>query len=201
MTNFSHMTRVRWAIGLGLILGAGSVVAEPTAKSADEVAKELSNPAGSLASLAFNLQYQNYKGDLPGADDQDTWSMLFQPVLPFPVGDKGRRIIFRPEFPVLFDQPVFDTGKGDFKDSDLSLGDIVFDLVYAGTKMRTKKDGFLWGVGAAGTLPTATDRTWPASSGASGRSCSAASCASGASSACWSIISGTSVAGTIPVTM
>jgi hypothetical protein len=145
------------SIGLGLILGSGPAWAEPAAKSADEIAKELANPAGSLASLNFNLQYQTYRGDLPDADDQDSWSMIFQPVLPFPVGDQGRRVIFRPAVPLLFNQPVFDGDKGGFDDADTSLGDITFDLVYAGTEMKTKKDGYLWGVGAAGTLPTATD--------------------------------------------
>jgi hypothetical protein len=83
--------------------------------------------------------------------------MIFQPSLPFPVGDKGCRVIFRPAVPLLFDQPVFDAEQSGFDDANLALGDITFDLVYAGTEMKDKKDGLLWGVGAAGTLPTATD--------------------------------------------
>ena len=126
-------------------------------KSADQVAKELSNPAGSLASLSNNLVYQTYKGDLPDADDQDAWSYQFQPVLPFPVGDKGRKFIFRPLISVLFDQPTFDTGDGSFDDLDSNLGDTSFDLVYAGNTMKDAHDGYLWGMGAAGTLPTATN--------------------------------------------
>jgi hypothetical protein len=79
--------------------------------------------------------------------------------------------------PVPLNQPVFDDelGKGDpikvgggshttyvipgigeFEEGDINLGDISFDLVYAGTEMQDKHDGFLWGIGAAGTLPTAT---------------------------------------------
>lgn len=135
---------------------AMTLAAEP-AKSADEIAKELANPAGSLASLNFNLQYQTFKGDLPDASDQDSWSLIFQPTLPFPVGDKGRRVIFRPAVPVLFDQPLFNPRKDGFDKADTNLGDIGFDLVYAGTEMKDKKNGHLWGVGAAGTLPTATD--------------------------------------------
>lgn len=145
------------AVSLALVLGSGVALADEPAKSADEVAKELSNPAGSLASLNFNFQYETFKGDLPGADDQDSWSMIFQPSLPFPVGDKGRNVLFRPAFPVLFDQPVFKADKGAFDNANFALGDIGFDLVYAGNEMKTKKEGFLWGVGAAGTLPTATD--------------------------------------------
>ena len=148
------------ALSLALAMGPALTNAEP-AKSADEIAKELSNPAGSLASLNFNLQYQTFKGDLPGAGDQDSWSLIFQPVLPFPVGNKGRRVIFRPAVPLLFDQPIVSAGKlhadkPGFDRADPALGDITFDLVYAGTEMRNKQNGFLWGVGLAGTLPTAT---------------------------------------------
>jgi len=126
-------------------------------KSADEIAKELSNPAGALASLFTSLEYTTYKGDLPDADDQDSWAFSFQPVLPFPVGDKGRRIIFRPLIGLPFNQPVFDIKKGKFDDADPNLKDITFDLVYAGTEMKDKHNGYLWGIGMAGTLPTATD--------------------------------------------
>ena len=70
------------------------------------------------------------------------------------MGDKGRKFIFRPLFSLEFDQPVFD---GDFDSADPNLGDTSFDLVYAGTEMTSKNDGFLWGIGLAGTVPTATD--------------------------------------------
>lgn len=126
-------------------------------KSADDVAKELSNPAGSLASLNFNLEYTDYKGDLPNADDQNRTALTFQPTLPFPLCDNGRKIIFRPLFTMPFDQPIFNTTKGDFDSADLSLADTTFDLVYAGTTMRDKHNGYLWGAGLAGTLPTATE--------------------------------------------
>ena len=76
--------------------------------SADETAKALANPAGSLANLANNLTYRTFKGDLPGAGDQTALTYTFQPVLPFPVGDKGRNIIVRPAFTLSFDQPIFD---------------------------------------------------------------------------------------------
>ena len=145
------------ALGLALAMGSALTNAGEPAKSADAIAKELSNPAGSLASLNFNLQYQTFKGDLPGAGDQDSWSLIFQPTLPFPVGNKGRRVIFRPAVPVLFDQPIFNAETLDFDRADAALGDITFDLVYAGTDMVDKHNGYLWGIGAAGTFPTATD--------------------------------------------
>lgn len=150
------------ALVMGAIMASGIVLADEKkaaheGKSSDEVAKELSNPAGSLASLFFNLEYTEYTGDLPGADDQDKWELTFQPVLPFPVGGKGRKIIFRPLVPLPFDQPLFNPENGKFEDASVNLGDITFDLVYAGTDMKDKHDGILWGVGVGGTLPTATD--------------------------------------------
>ena len=141
---------------LGLIVSPGEAPADEK-KSVDEIAKELSNPAGSLASLNFNLQYTEFTGDLPGSDDQKSTALIFQPVLPFPVGDKGRRIIFRPAISLPFDQPAFNANKSDFESAGFNLADITFDLVYASTNMKTKHEGFLWGVGMAGTFPTATD--------------------------------------------
>lgn len=140
---------------LSLLVGVQGVLAAE--KSIDAAAKELANPAGTLSSLNFNIQYNEYSGDLPHSDDQDSTSLVFQPVLPFPVGDKGRNILFRPAVPLLFDQPIFDAKKADFDDLDFNMGDISFDLVYAGTDMKDKHNGFLWGFGIAGTFPTATD--------------------------------------------
>ncbi|MDX2417344.1 MAG: hypothetical protein QNK19_07775 [Xanthomonadales bacterium] len=144
-------------ISISVLSIIGSNVAVAEQKSADEIAKELANPAGSMASLNFNLEYKDYKGDLNKADNQNSTTLTFQPALPFPVGDKGRKIIFRPLFSMPIDQPVFDPANNNFEDADFALGDTTFDLVYAGTEMQTKKDGYLWGIGLAGTLPTATE--------------------------------------------
>lgn len=138
-----------------LLAAGGAQAAEEM--SANEIAKKLANPAGSLASLATRMVYTEFQGDLPGADNQDSWSFQFQPVLPFPVGDEDRRIIFRPQINAVFNQPVFDGEKADFDSLDVNLGDTTFDLVYAGNEMETKHTGYLWGVGLAGTLPTATN--------------------------------------------
>ncbi len=125
-------------------------------KSADEVARELANPNNSLASLTFKIQYRTYTGDLPGADDQGNYTLLFQPVFPFalaPTESGGSaNLFFRPAFPILFDQPTFDASKGDF-DGVTGLGDIGFDIGYG----VTEKSGLLWAFGVVGTLPTATD--------------------------------------------
>jgi len=127
-------------------------------KSADEIAKELANPNNSLASLTFKNQYRWYTGDLPGADDQDNYTLLFQPVFPFtlsPTASGGKANLFvRPAFPILFEQPVPVLGSSGLDYDDVSaLGDIGFDIGYG----VTEKTGLLWAFGMVGTLPTATD--------------------------------------------
>ena len=123
------------------------------AESADEVAKELANPANARASMSSNLEYISFDGDLDGAGDQSTTMYLFQPSLPFPVGDSGRNLLFRPALPVFLSQAQYDgtinNGLGGFDDVTGKVGDIGFDLVYAGTS----KSGIISGYGIAGTLP------------------------------------------------
>jgi len=135
---------------------SASGAAGDSSLSADEVARQLANPNNSLASLTFKNQFRWYEGDLPGADDQFNYTLLFQPVFPFtlPETDGGGKanLFVRPAFPILVDQPVFDAANGRF-DKASGLGDIGFDIGYG----VTEKSGLLWAVGAVGTLPTATD--------------------------------------------
>jgi hypothetical protein len=49
----------------------------------DELAKDLSNPGAANATLNFKFEYRTFKGTLPGADDQNSLTTTFQPVLPF----------------------------------------------------------------------------------------------------------------------
>ncbi|MBW2473072.1 MAG: hypothetical protein JRE56_00615 [Deltaproteobacteria bacterium] len=51
--------------------------------SGDAVARELANPNALLAKLEFENQFYWYKGDLPDADDQSNYTLLFQPIFPF----------------------------------------------------------------------------------------------------------------------
>jgi hypothetical protein len=124
------------------------------AKSNDEIARELANPNNSLASLTFKNQYRWYTGDLPGADDQSNYTLLFQPVFPFsmpaPSGGGKANFFVRPAFPLVVDQPVPSaTGFGGVT----AFGDIGFDVGYG----VSEPSGFLWAYGMVGTLPTATD--------------------------------------------
>jgi len=145
-------------IVFGASLSARAAETGGQEKSVDEVARELANPNSSLATLTLKNQYRWYTGDLPGADNQDNYTMLFQPVFPLsmPKDDNGnaRNVFFRPAFPILFDQPVprVENGALDW-DGVTALGDIGFDIAYG----VSAKSGFIWAVGMVGTLPTATD--------------------------------------------
>lgn len=121
------------------------------AASADEVAAELANPNTALASLTLKPQYRLFDGDLPKAGGQSSLTILFQPVLPFPL-ESGGKIIWRPAIPVIVDQPI-PTGPGKYKDKS-GLGDIAFDLVYA---IPPRDDGVIAALGLITSLPTGTD--------------------------------------------
>ena len=118
--------------------------------SADEMAAELSNPNTAVASLTFKNQFRWFEGDLPDADNQSNYTLLFQPALPFVLGN-GDKIIWRPAIPLIVDQPVPVAG-GGFEDNS-GLGDIVFDLAYA----PKRDDGLLLAYGIISSLPTATN--------------------------------------------
>jgi len=127
-------------------------------KSADEIAKELANPNNAIAKLTFKNQYRWYTGDLPGADDQDNYTLLFQPVFPFSLGETGsggKSVLFvRPAIPLLVEQPTPSLSKfGINWDGVTALGDIGMDLAYG----VTEKSGFLWALGGVFTFPSATD--------------------------------------------
>jgi hypothetical protein len=91
-------------------IGNSSGAATP---SAAEIAAELSNPNTALASLTFKNQFRWFEGDLPNADDQRSYTLLFQPALPFPL-ENGNKIIWHPAIPFFVDQPIFDPEKLDF---------------------------------------------------------------------------------------
>lgn len=120
--------------------------------SADEATRELANPNTSLASLTFRNQVRTYNGDLPDADEQSGYTMLFQPVFPLVLGTTAEgvshKLFVRPAIPLQLGQPTFN---GTFNDAS-GLGDIGFDIAYG----LSYANGFQIAAGVAGSLPTAT---------------------------------------------
>jgi len=115
----------------GLLSGASVPEVAASEDDVDAIARKLSNPNNSLASLTFKNQLRWYDGDLPGANDQFNYTMVFQPVFPFTMPERangGKANLFvRPGIPILVNQPVFDTTTGTF-DYASGLGDIGFDI-------------------------------------------------------------------------
>ena len=122
------------------------------AASAAELAAELSNPNSAVSSMNLKNQFRVFAGDLPKADEQWSYTLLFQPSLPF-VFDSGNKILWRPAFPLLVDQPVFDPVTGEFS-GETGLGDIPFDLAYA---PKLDNSSLLLALGFITSLPTATN--------------------------------------------
>ncbi|MCP4398234.1 MAG: hypothetical protein GY801_13180 [bacterium] len=121
------------------------------AASASELAAELSNPNSAVATMNLKNQFRVFSGDLPKADDQWSYTLLFQPALPFVLGS-GSKIFWRPAVPLLVDQPAFDPATGEFS-GETGLGDIPFDLAYAPT---LDNSSLLVALGLITSLPTAT---------------------------------------------
>ncbi len=143
-------------ICLGTVLAEENPEAEgnpdtPRGKSADEIARELANPATPMSSISNHLEYRLYDGDLPGASSRQSWMYTLQPAFPFDLGE-GQIFALRPAFPVLIQQPVYDTEAGRFKYKS-GLGDISFDSIYG----KTFPSGLVLLGGMFGVLPTATD--------------------------------------------
>lgn len=122
-----------------------TVLAQGVGPNIDDLAKELANPGAANATLNFKLEYRSFDGNLPGASDQNSTTLTFQPVLPFVLAN-GNNLIFRPAFSYVWDRP---RPEGGAFASLNSWGDVPYDLLYS------------WGVadwtlgaGVVGNIPT-----------------------------------------------
>ena len=143
----------RLLTGLAItVLAAPTLVMAQEQRSADELAREMSNPTAAVSALTNSFDFTTYAGDLPGASDQTGWSYLLQPAIPFPL-EGGANILFRPAIPILLDTPIYHEvgidGAG-FDGSGVKFGDIAFDLAYG----KTTANGILILGGLTGSFPT-----------------------------------------------
>lgn len=114
-------------------------------KSADEIAQELSNPVGALASLIFQGNYLQWGGSAPDIRNQNTSTLTFLPTIPVPL-NKGN-LIFRPIIP-LSSGLKFENNQWE---KDRGLGDIGLVAMYG----YNFKGGIVLGGGANVLFPTA----------------------------------------------
>jgi hypothetical protein len=126
---------------VGSLLGAAGA----RAQSADELAKQLSNPIASLTSVPFQL---NHDFDL-GPDDGSRTLLNIQPVIPISI-DANWNMISRTILPVVSQDDAIPTGGGQS-----GIGDVLQSLFFS-PKAPTAR-GWVWGVGPVLALPTASD--------------------------------------------
>jgi hypothetical protein len=127
-------------------LGQEQSAKEPA--DADEIARKLSNPVGSLASMVFQGSYAQLGGSEPGVGDQSSTSLVFLPTLPFKLGSGNLTV--RPSFP--FVGAPYPTG-AEIWDKERGFGDIVL----LGLWGRKEESGLLWGGGVTSVFPTASE--------------------------------------------
>lgn len=134
-------------IMLGFIYAAPLFAQEehkPAANDAAEIAKKLANPIGALISVPFQNNMDLGIGESNGTKN----TLNFQPIIPFSLNEKFS-LITRYIVPVISQYDV--TGEGT------QQGGLSDALVSGWISNAVVKNGFVWGVGAAFLIPTATD--------------------------------------------
>jgi hypothetical protein len=117
---------------------------KPAADDAAAIAKKLANPIGALISVPFQNNTDIGIGDYNGSRN----TLNFQPIIPFSLSAKYS-LITRYIVPVIAQYDI--TGEGTH---EVGLSDA---LVSGWVSNAVVKNGFVWGVGAAFLIPTATD--------------------------------------------
>jgi hypothetical protein len=122
---------------------------ETQAKSADELAKKLSNPISSLISVPLQYNYNDGIGDGNGEQSY----INIQPVIPFSIGENWN-LISRTILPVV--------NQGNFFPGDeykTGLGNITQSFFFS--PKEPTKGGLIWGVGPVLQIPTVTNDIAP----------------------------------------
>ena len=117
---------------------------KPAADDAAAIAKKLANPIGALISVPFQNNTDIGIGDYNGSKN----TLNFQPIVPFSLNAKYS-LITRYIVPIIAQNDI--TGEGT-KETGLSDA-----LVSGWISNAVVKNGFVWGVGAAFLIPTATN--------------------------------------------
>ncbi len=144
-----------WPLIGALSVSVGVATAQE-GQDIDALARDLANPGAANATLNFKLEYRSFGGDLPGATDQNSTTLTFQPVFPF-ILQNDNNLIFRPSVSFVWDRPAFDASTGRF-DTVNAWGDIPFDLLYS-----WRGDAWTLGAGVVGNIPTdsaASSENW-----------------------------------------
>lgn len=131
-------------LSTALLLSASALAsAQEPAKSADDLAKQPSNPVAALISVPIQYNYD----ETFGADGYKNYVNV-QPVIPISISEDWN-MISRTVLPIVSQQDVI-PGTDQF-----GLGDTVQSLFFS--PKEPTASGLIWGIGPAALLPTATD--------------------------------------------
>ena len=128
---------------MALLLCSGSVLAEN--KSAD-LAKNLANPLAAMISVPTQL---NFDENIGPNEEGSMIQMNIQPVLPFTLSEDWL-LISRTIIPLTDQKDIPTKGEGES-----GLGDILQSLFFSPAEIG--EEGWIWGVGPAILLPTASE--------------------------------------------
>ena len=117
---------------------------KPEANDAAAIAKKLANPIGALISVPFQNNMDLGIGDYNGSRN----TLNFQPIIPFTLTPKFS-LITRYIVPVIAQYDITGEGSQQFGISDALVSGWISNAVV--------KNGFVWGLGGAFLIPTATD--------------------------------------------
>ena len=132
---------------MSILLTAASYTQQeekPAQNDAGELAKTLANPIGALISVPFQNNMDIGIGEINGSRN----TMNFQPIIPFSLSSKFS-LITRYIVPVIAQYNI--TGAGT---KQAGLADA---LVSGWISNAVVENGFVWGLGSAFLIPTATD--------------------------------------------